>query len=77
VLLRYNTRDHADALEMFRTARTTTHQLLTVMTDEDWTRAGWHAEHGLYTATVWLQIYAVHAHNHAAQIRRLREALDR
>lgn len=77
VLLRYNTRDHADALEMFRTARATSRQILDVMSDEDWRRAGWHPEHGLYTATLWLQIYAAHAHNHAQQIRRLRESLAR
>jgi hypothetical protein len=75
VLLRYNTRESAPALELFRSVRDTTVQLLRVMSDDDWKRAGWHPEHGLYTATLWLQIYAVHAHNHAQQIRRLREAL--
>jgi hypothetical protein len=75
VLLRYNTRDHAPALALFRNVRETSAQLLRVMGDEDWKRAGWHPEHGLYTATLWLQIYADHAHNHAQQIRRLREAL--
>jgi hypothetical protein len=75
VLLRYNLRDHAPALDMFRAARATTTQLLREMNDEDWRRAGWHSESGLYTAVGWLQIYAVHAHNHAAQIARLREAL--
>ncbi len=75
VLLRYNLRDHAPALEMFRMARATTAQLLHEMNDEDWRRAGWHTESGLYTARTWLQIYAAHAHNHAAQIGRLREAL--
>jgi hypothetical protein len=77
VLLRYNTRDAAPALAAFRAARETTAQLLRVMSDEDWKRAGWHPEHGLYTATLWLQIYAAHAHNHAQQIQRLREALGR
>jgi hypothetical protein len=47
------------------------------MSDEDWKRPGWHTEHGLYTAEMWLDIYSVHAHNHAAQIRRLREALGK
>ncbi len=75
VLLRYNLREHAPALELFRAARATTAQLLHEMTDEDWKRAGWHSESGLYTAETWLRIYAVHAHNHAAQIARLREAL--
>jgi hypothetical protein len=46
-----------------------------MMSEADWAREGWHPEHGLYTAEHWLEIYAVHAHNHAAQIGRLREAL--
>ena len=75
VLLRYNLRDHAPALELFRAVRATTAQLLPELTEEDWQRAGWHTEHGLYTPTTWLQIYAVHAHNHAAQIARLKESL--
>src|SRR6266850_5645454 len=41
VLLRYNTRDPAPALELFRTVRETTLQLMQVMSDEDWKRAGW------------------------------------
>ncbi len=44
------------------------------MSDADWSRAGTHSESGRYTAEDWLRIYADHAHNHAAQIRRLREA---
>jgi len=75
ILLRYNLRDHAPSLEMFRAARETTSQLLAEMTDEDWKRTGWHTDSGLYTATTWLQIYAAHAHNHAAQIARLKAAL--
>ena len=74
--LRYNQRDHGPALEAFRAARATTMQLLEAMTDEDWARTGRHTESGTYTAETWLRIYAVHAHNHAAQIRRLREALS-
>jgi len=74
--LRYNERDIAPALDALRGARSTTGQLLDAMTEEDWTRAGTHSESGRYTAEDWLQIYAAHAHNHAAQIRRLREALQ-
>jgi hypothetical protein len=74
--LRYNERDTAPALEALRGARATTGQLLDVMTEEDWSRAGTHSESGPYTAEDWLRIYAAHAHNHAAQIRRLREALQ-
>ncbi|HEX8474012.1 MAG TPA: DinB family protein [Pyrinomonadaceae bacterium] len=75
VLLRYNERDLAPALEAFRNARATTAQILSQMTDQDWAREGWHTESGRYTAEDWLRIYAAHAHNHAAQIGRLREAL--
>ncbi len=73
--LNYNGRDIAPALEAFRGARTSTAQLLAPMTDEDWAREGTHPQHPRYTADNWLEIYAAHAHNHAAQIRRLREAL--
>ena len=74
--LRYNERDIAPALEAFRGARATTSQLLEAMTDEDWSREGTHSESGRYTAEDWLRIYADHAHGHAAQIRRLKEALN-
>jgi hypothetical protein len=73
--LRYNERDIAPALDALRGARATTGQLLDAMRDADWSRAGTHSESGRYTAEDWLRIYAAHAHNHAAQIRRLREAL--
>ena len=73
--LNYNNRDIAPALEAFRCARATTAQLFDFMEDNDWRREGTHSESGAYTAEDWLTIYAAHAHNHAAQIRRLREAL--
>ncbi len=73
--LRYNERDIAPSLENFRAVRESTTQLLRTMTDADWQRQGWHTEHGAYGAETWLGIYATHAHNHAAQIRRLRDAL--
>lgn len=73
--LRYNERDPAPALEALRAARATTAQILMQMSEEDWTREGWHSEHGRYTVETWLKIYAAHAHNHAAQIARLREAM--
>ena len=75
--LSYNQRDIAPALDAFKAARATTAQLLQLMNDEDWQREGTHSESGAYTPEDWLKIYAVHAHNHAAQIRRLREALAR
>ena len=75
VRLKYNERDCEPALEAFHAARATTGQILDCMTDEDWTREGTHTESGRYSVEDWLRIYAAHAHDHAAQIRRLREAL--
>jgi len=74
--LRYGEReDLGPALEAFRAARSNTLPLLHAMSDEDWGREGWHTESGRYTAETWLEIYAAHAHGHAGQIRRLREAV--
>jgi hypothetical protein len=73
--LNYNDRDIGPALDAFRSARANTAQLLDSMTEEDWKREGTHSESGSYTAEDWLTIYAEHAHNHAAQILRLRERL--
>lgn len=74
--LHYNERDMAPALEAFRCARESTMQVIALMTDDDWQREGTHSESGRYTSEDWLKIYAAHAHNHAAQIRRLRETLS-
>jgi len=73
--LHYNDREIAPALENFRAVRAVTTQLMRALTDAEWQRQGWHTEMGLYTAEMWLGIYAAHAHDHASQIRRLREAL--
>ena len=73
--LNYNNREMAPALDAFRSARATAAQLFEFMSDADWQREGTHSESGAYTAEDWLRIYAAHAHNHAAQIRGLREAL--
>src|SRR6266853_2544227 len=75
--LNYNNRDMAPALEAFRSARATTAQLFDLMSEDDWQRDGTHSESGAYTPEDWLQIYAAHAHNHAAQITRLRDALEK
>jgi hypothetical protein len=74
-MLHYTERDIAPSLEAFRAARATTAQLLDLMTEADWHREGTHSESGSYSTEDWLRIYADHAHNHAAQIGRLREAL--
>lgn len=73
--LKYNERDMEPSLRAFQAARASTAQIMDVMSAEDWQREGTHSEHGRYTATDWLKIYADHAHNHAAQIRALRAAL--
>jgi hypothetical protein len=73
--LRYNERELAPALDAFRAARATTLQILERMSDAEWAREGWHTDAGRYTSELWLEIYAEHAHKHAGQIRRLREAL--
>lgn len=64
------------SLAAFKAARETTSELLERMTDADWERDGTHTESGHYTALGWLEIYAVHAHEHADQIRRARAALS-
>ena len=74
--LNYNRRDIAPSLEAFRAARATAAQLFEFMSDQDWHREGTHSESGSYGAEDWLQIYAAHAHNHAGQIQRLKDALD-
>lgn len=66
-LLHYD-RPIAPSLAAFRAARETTAGLLDRMSETDWTREGTHTESGRYTVLDWLQIYAVHAHNHADQI---------
>jgi hypothetical protein len=75
--LRYNERPVGPALAAFRAARETTGQLLELLTESQWRRLGWHSESGPYHTERWLEIYAAHAHGHADQIRRLREALVR
>jgi hypothetical protein len=72
----HNGRDLAPALDAFRGARGVTVPVIMAMSEADWQRAGTHSESGRYTAEDWLRIYARHAHNHAAQIRALRAALD-
>lgn len=60
------------SLAAFRWARVSTGEILDRMSEADWTREGTHSEVGQYSAERWLEIYAVHAHDHAAQIRRAR-----
>lgn len=74
-LFRYNERDIAPALESLRSSRATTVQIIEQMTEADWQRTGTHSEAGAYGTEIWLKTYSAHAHDHAAQIQRLREAM--
>jgi hypothetical protein len=60
------------SLEAMRWARETSAQLLERMTEKDWAKVGTHTESGPYSVQDWLTIYAAHAHDHAAQIKRAR-----
>ena len=70
----YYDRPYQESLVAFKAARDATAPILDRMTDAQWAREGTHTESGRYTAERWLEIYATHAHNHADQIRRARDA---
>ena len=57
------------SLEVLKTVRRSTAELLDAMSEAEWLREGTHTEHGRYSVARWLEIYATHAHNHAVQIR--------
>jgi hypothetical protein len=67
----------AASLSAFKAARETTAELLDRLSEADWRREGTHTEHGRYSMDTWLGIYSVHAHDHAAQIRRARASLKK
>ncbi len=60
------------SLEAFRFARESTAAMFERLTEAQWLRSGVHSESGRYALNDWLRIYAVHAHEHADQIRRAR-----
>jgi len=62
------------SLDAFKAARRSTAELLDRMTEAEWQRQGTHTEHGPYSASKWLEIYAAHAHAHATQILVARDA---
>lgn len=69
--LKYD-RPIASSLAAFKAARETTTEILEQLTEAEWARTGMHSESGAYSVLTWLEIYAVHAHGHADQIRRAR-----
>jgi hypothetical protein len=60
------------SLAALKAARETTCEILDRLAEADWLRTGTHSESGPYSVLTWLEIYAVHAHDHADQIRRAR-----
>ncbi len=60
------------SLQAMRWARETCMQIIDRMSEDEWNIVGRHTESGRYGAEDWLNIYAAHAHDHAAQIRRAR-----
>lgn len=73
--LHYQDRPIEPSLQAFRYARESTAQLFDHMSEADWRKLGWHSEAGSYHSERWLEIYADHAHGHAAQITRLKAVL--
>jgi hypothetical protein len=69
--LKYD-RPIAASLSALKAARETTCEILDRLTEDEWQRTGTHSEAGAYSVHRWLEIYGIHAHDHAAQIRRAR-----
>jgi hypothetical protein len=61
------------SLEVFRSVRVASAQLLQSLDGHEWGRSGVHSESGRYDVATWLRIYADHGHAHAAQIARARQ----
>src|SRR5258707_3775262 len=62
----------APSLEVMRSVRESSAQILDRLSESEWQRAGTHTESGPYSVEDWLRIYAAHGHDHAAQIKRSR-----
>ena len=71
-VLFYDRRPIEPSLAALKAARESTATILELLTDEQWERPGTHSEPGPYGVETWLEIYAAHAHDHAAQITRAR-----
>ena len=60
------------SLAIFNAVRASSGELLDLLSDDDWERAGTHSESGAYSVDRWLEIYADHGAAHADQIARAR-----
>lgn len=69
-------RGHEASLELFRSVRSSTAELMACLTEADWLREGTHSEMGRFGLDTWLRTYAAHAHRHADQIRAARGAAN-
>ena len=58
-----------ESIAVVRAVRAASLSLLEALTEEEWQREGVHSESGAYSVARWLEIYAIHPHDHAAQIR--------
>jgi len=58
------------ALHAIAAVRANTVPVLERLTGADWEKAGHHTDYGAYTVSQWLEIYAGHLDQHAAQIAR-------
>jgi hypothetical protein len=56
------------SLATIAAVRAATAELLDLLADADFERAGTHTESGRYTVTTWLELYAAHCLDHAEQI---------
>jgi hypothetical protein len=64
----------ASSIDVLRAVRAASLELLEALTPDEWERSGTHTESGRYSVDHWLEIYAGHSHDHAAQIKAAREA---
>jgi hypothetical protein len=65
--LRYD-RPIATSLAVIAAVRAASAELLELLDDADWQRAGTHTEEGMYSVVTWLATYVAHAEDHARQI---------
>ena len=68
-------RPHEASLELFRSSRAATVEMMGCLSESEWLREGTHSELGRFGLDTWLRIYAPHAHRHAAQILVARRSL--
>ena len=68
-VLRYD-RPIDTSLRAAQAAREASAELLGLLTDDEWARAGTHTDDGPYGVERWLRKYADHPYDHAEQVRR-------